>query len=240
MKEIPILFSGPMVKAILEGRKTQTRRVVKPSWIAAADAAGESWGPEGDQNYWAGVCPYGQPGDRLWVRETWGLCSAHDPTDWCGGSIRGVSESELREQFLVEYRQNWITHPDSAYWRPSIFMPRWASRITLEITGVRVERLNEISEADAIAEGIDPLFTEEKINERPDLAECRCQWLNYLWHGHFGKHGMGNTKSDRWAHQFSSYTNAVGSYSSLWESINGPGSWDANPFVWVIEFRRVN
>ncbi len=237
MKDRPILFSGPMVKAILECRKTQTRRVVKLNMSGRVQLSKRQWHID-DPNAVLG-CPYGQPGDRLWVKETWAAWSSIDDRE--ADEVLGNCESLVGRGISrghISYRADPQMHADK--WRPSIFMPRWASRVTLEITGVRVERLNDISEADAIAEGIDPLFTEEKINERPDLAECRCQWLNYLWHGHFGKHGMGNTKSDRWAHQFSSYTNAVGSYSSLWESINGPGSWDANPFVWVIEFRGVN
>lgn len=209
MKERPILFSGPMVRAILEGRKTQTRRVVKPSWIAAAQSAGESDGPETVNKYWVDICPYGAAGDMLWVKETWGLCSPHDPTYWRAGSIRGIPESELREQFLVEHRQNWITHPDSAYWRPSIHMPRWASRITLEITGVRVERLQDMHESDAESEGV----------------EIRNGWCLGAVHP---------IKS----HQ-KIFATQIQAFQSIWQSINGRGSWDANPWVWVIEFRRV-
>lgn len=229
-----------MVRAILEGRKTQTRRVVKPQPEFCGGVGEEldlsKWGSHSMDQYphfvpvenWR--CPYGQPGDRLWVKETHRF-DGLDP------------KIALRSQCLdeISYRADMQGDRacDDCAWRPSIFMPRWASRITLEITGVRVERLNEITEEDAKKEGIEPLFTEEKIKERPDLAECRGQWSNYLWHGHFGKYGMGNAKSDRWSHQFSSYTSPVGSYSSLWESINGTGSWDANPWVWVVEFRRV-
>lgn len=202
MKERPILFSGPMVKAIREGRKTQTRRVVKPSWIAAADAAGESWGPEGDQNYWAGVCPYGQPGDRLWVRETHRF-DGLDPRI-------AIRDRRLDE---ISYRADMISDSccDSCTWRPSIFMPRWASRITLEVAGVRVERLNEISEADAKAEGIE------------DVGDL---WRNYTPDSHY-LHCL-------------TLEQPRDSFRSLWESINGPGSWDLNPFVWVVEFGRVS
>ena len=123
-------------------------------------------------------------------------------------------------------------------WKPSIHMPRWASRITLEITDVRVERLQNISEADAIAEGIAPLFSGEEVAGRPDCALDPMPWRNYLWHGHVGRSILA-AQSDAWPHQFSSYDTAVGSYSSLWASINGAESWDANPWVWAVSFKRV-
>jgi hypothetical protein len=145
MKERPILFSGPMVQAILDGRKTQTRRVVKPQ--------PEYWEQTGGYHYpldkkpYRGApvgrvrsideyrCPYGQPGDRLWVRETW--------HQYAGGEVI------YRADYGPESYQ-----AGAKGWRPSIFMPRWASRITLEITGVRVERVQDISADDARAEGV--------------------------------------------------------------------------------------
>jgi hypothetical protein len=123
-------------------------------------------------------------------------------------------------------------------WKPSIHMPRLASRITLEVTGRRCERLQDISNEDAKAEGIDPLFSKDEIMARPELANCHGKWSNYLWHGNHGKYGRGNGKSDAWPYQFSGYYNARDSYSSLWELINGKGSWGANLYVWVIEFKR--
>jgi hypothetical protein len=128
MKERPILFSGPMVRAILDGRKTQTRRAIRPPmpWR-------DGWGVGlGEYN-----CPYGQPGDRLWVRETWA------PKQWEKGACYRATGDLL--------------DTGHCQWRPSIHMPRWASRITLEVIGVRVERLQDISEADAEAEGCEPL-----------------------------------------------------------------------------------
>lgn len=122
MKERPILFSGEMVRAILDGRKTQTRRVVKPQLGDLFDY--ETCSPKPS-------CPYGAPGDRLWVRETFSLL---------GGQ--------------AEYRATRRMGEPAAPWRPSIFMPRWPSRIDLELTAVRVERVQDISEADAIAEGV--------------------------------------------------------------------------------------
>lgn len=157
MKEHPILFSGPMIRAILDGRKTMTRRVVKPTMTTPriAPLRMEPWLIDGEQEtddngvpLWAGFhpdypgeakwfgCPYGQPGDRLWVRETW-----------------------LQDNRITRYRADGVNAPPQqwdfpgAVWRPSIHMPRWASRLTLEITGVKVERLQDISEEDAIAEG---------------------------------------------------------------------------------------
>ncbi len=179
-KERPILFSGPMVRAILEGRKTQTRRVAKTSPSSSSSTGhfvhlSHGRSIETDERALP-FCPYGQPGDRLWVRETW------------------AKAGEVGDD--IEYRAD---NPDplGAKWRPSIHMPRWASRITLEITGVRVERLTSISSEDARAEGIE-------WNEGP----FRC--------GH---------------------TNHVSAFKSVWESINGKGSWSADPWVWVIDFK---
>lgn len=195
MKERPILFSAPMVRAILVSRKTVTRRVVRwPSWANPEDA-GQQAALVRDRAlalYRDGRaikvlrCPHGATGTRLWVREQFSYSYGTGVEDrspcwyWADGQ------------------------PDYGDWArpaPSIHMPRWASRITLEVTGVRVERLQEISDADAMAEGVP--FTElPQGQDRPDPLH-RAQ------------------------------------FADLWESINGPGSWEANPFVWVIEFRRV-
>jgi hypothetical protein len=147
MKERPILFSGPMVRAILEGRKTQTRRVVnididpKVGRFLEADPSG-FWGFANDDHFPIQCihCPYGIKGDRLWVRETWTPVSTYEPSAETGALYKA---DFIGSEDFVDWR-----------WKPSIHMPRWASRITLEITGLRVERLQEISEADAIAEGI--------------------------------------------------------------------------------------
>lgn len=144
MKERPILFSAPMIRAILDGRKTQTRRVVKPqpSRIGAL-------GPIANER--TVRCPFGQLGDRLWVREAWALTKAYDrlpvseksPGGWKNVVRRRADE--VHEGALLDWGR----------WRPSMHMPRWASRITLEITGVRVERLQDIASADARKEGIE-------------------------------------------------------------------------------------
>lgn len=140
MKEIPIIFSAPMVRAILAGKKHQTRRLVKPDGVLV-DGGGQPftqrWDGSEQVNWRRDVrCPYGVAGDKLWVRETW----RHQASPHTVSSCR--------------YRVDETPENDHYQWRPSIFMPRWASRITLEVTSVRAERLQEISEADAAAEGI--------------------------------------------------------------------------------------
>jgi hypothetical protein len=120
---------------------------------------------------------------------------------------------------------NMPTAKPSKLFHTGRFMPRWASRTLLEIVSLRIERVHEITDADAIAEGIAP----NKFGG----------WNNYLWHGHHGRMGMGNKQSDAWPYQFSNYENPRDSFSSLWESINGPRGfgWTENPFVFVIGFK---
>lgn len=203
MKARPILFSSPMVRALLDGRKTQTRRFVKPpsKWgaqfpICAPDlmaAAHEVWW-HGEETECVGVamsCPYGVPGDLLWVKETLTVRN-------------GVGPDEPK--LVPMYATDWegFDKPDRDWdWTSSRYMPRWASRMTLEITGVRVERLQAIDEPDAREEG---------------AAECANGW---------------------WFDQSPalSGSDARGAYYCLWEHINGSGSWAANPWVWVVEFK---
>lgn len=196
MKERPILFSGAMVRGLLDGSKTQTRRVVKP-WKGAEPSskpvpADLQYLP--DFTCYRETCPYGQTGDRLWAREAWRADIG----------FNDLPPRDIDESAAVYYE---ATEDNSAghfkgKLRPSMFMPRWASRILLEITGVRVDRLQDISEADATAEGC------EKRNNPDDDA--------YVAEATYRQ-----------------------GYRQLWESINGPGSWALNPWVWVVEFKVV-
>jgi len=162
LKERPILFSGAMVRAILAGEKTQTRRVVKPQFGPEAMPAemcaetAEGWQTSGHSGRWwddcngdadaAVYCPYGKPGDRLWVRETFNCMYTNE-------EMKTIKVADLNDGDLVYRADGEYDYGVFGPWQPSIFMPRWASRITLEITDVRVERLQDISEADAWAEG---------------------------------------------------------------------------------------
>lgn len=193
-----MLFTAPMVRALLAGTKTQTRRAVKPQ------PAGE-WAAPGRS-----ASPYGQPGDRLWVRETFfafgrwetrysekkGRDEWHfiDMTLQVGHAYTYAADDE-NGLYAAPRSRDSVT---PGWWkRPAIFMPRAASRIQLEITNARVERLQSISEADAQAEGCDLPASDQ------DWAQAR------------------------------------GWYRELWEALNGAGSWDANPWVWAIDFRRI-
>lgn len=210
MIERPILFSAPMVRALLAGTKTQTRRVVKPQPCAAVTSVylpfrdePNNWHGYGDDLIrWLGRCPYGQPGDLLWGRESWRVC---------GGREYEYQQDRCRVMYRATHEEDGFPLGWESYkWRPSIHMPRWASRITLEVTGVRVERLQDISEADAIAEGIERAVIGDDWRRYSDAASELA--------------GLPPCVTPR------------ASYQSLWESINGPGSWDANPWVWVVEF----
>lgn len=215
MKERPILFSGEMIRAILDGRKTQTRRILKKAYDGIAPAGAVyparvsgwiAWWPTDwdglakftQEQYATGFkCPYGQPGDRLWVRETFNYITkaeneyfTHRRSDGCP------------VQMLYRADNDWDLVP---FWTPSIFMPRWASRITLEITNMRVERLQEIRPVDCKNEGI--------YIEPPSLP----------------------TTTDEGLHFLGAYNRA---FQTLWDSINAKRGygWDVNPWVWVIEF----
>lgn len=215
MAERPILFNTAMVRAILAGTKTQTRRVVKPPRNRPAFVLldhGNGWWPyqsddgeselcdDGMEHPY--TCPYGKPGDRLWVREAF----MHEPADYCWEASVSIP---CRPASTV-YRADFPDSRPGEGWKPSIHMPRCASRITLEVTAVRVERLQDISEADAVAEGVEL----ERYVPVSDSA---------------GMHASGEAEP----------TDPVHEYRDLWESINGPNSWDANPWVWVVEFKRV-
>lgn len=220
MKEHPILFSAPMVRAILEGRKNQTRRPIKwkrtkyQSIEERDDGTLWPWRETEDaQDYWY-PCPYGQPGDHLWVREAWQgpLLESDEQVD----EFRQSPDIYKKPGFCAYRATDTLDAIDEngkeLGWRPSIHMPRWASRILLEITGVRVERLQDISEDDAKAEGADCLVTENCTAENRALLAMPLM------------------------DDATPYRNG---YALLWESINGDGSWAANPWVWVVKFKRV-
>jgi hypothetical protein len=200
-KQRPILFSTPMVQAILEGRKTQTRRVIKPQpavgearydGTSDLDMDGKLYhflehieqGQPLERYYNLGQCPYGQPGDMLWVRETWAL----------------LSDEPLPTQYL--YKASDKPTPGTR-WKPSIHMPKEACRLFLRITNVRVERLQKISRQDAAAEGV---CIENPLQRFP----------GYQTH--------------RWPEE---------NFQKLWESISGEQSWLDNPWVWVVEFEKL-
>lgn len=233
MKERPILFSGPMINAILSGRKVQTRRVLKvqPLDVLPMPKDPNSWvahlmnDPEPHGSLFC--CRYGAVSDHLWVRETW--------TPYADEFTRHAID--LPGPCL--YRADYVDHATSLevggdyHWRPSIFMPRAFSRITLEIESVRVERVQSISEADAIAEGIEPLYSQETIATTVGLESYRfgqmpVPWTNYLWHGLGGNEGYSSAKDAR------------DSYRSLWDTINGKKHpWASDPWVFVISFHVV-
>lgn len=245
-KSRPILFSGPMVRAILNGTKTQTRRVVKPQPVKNGkfwEVFGAGWSMDHGNvpcvpgHSLANNCPYGVPGDELWVRETWAPVSPFDPSPETGAFYRA--------DYLDDpHGPDGEKSPEGRYrtWKPSIHMPRWACRIKLEVTGVRVERLNDIIGADAEAEGCVPDWdafhdaTEGREGwDEPEefIEECEehCDYVNY------GRHPVHSSEHREWERDRTNYALRL-AYSHLWESINGPDSWDANPWVWVVEFKR--
>lgn len=253
MKERPILMSGTMVRAILREAddrlvewepKTETRRMVKdmptqpesrchqrhvpkhpePYFDCYCSERKTNENPRGMSNRWCWwqvddrqclpeiKCPYGQPGDRLWVKETW------KPDPVFGYTDRD-KPSTIDEATKILYRASLPEdHPKAAWqkWRPSLFMRRWMSRILLEIVSIRVERLHDITEEGAKAEGIARI-------------------------GNFGPYG--------WTHRpeyrdlddgpVQTFETAREAYAHLWDEINGRGSWNANPYVWVVKFRRI-
>ena len=225
MSELPILFSGPMVRAILEGRKTQTRRLVKPQPVYVSDATTWEWSWKDREISWkddgqgsrllSDRCPYGAPGDRLYVRETWmaesnlGIESneVYPPPFSDGRPIKTQTNSDWGEWWSqCHYRATdpkpvLVDDSDSDRplpWRPSIHMPKWATRIWLEVTARRVEQLRDISEADAWGEGY------------------RCDNMIHVMAGVPCQINLNRFREGDWAAPL----------------------WDANPWVWVVEFKR--
>lgn len=284
--DTPIIFSRPMIRALLEGRKTQTRRIVslrncefgtfssgkisKLFWEHAD--WNKAWADRGfpdrdgqyrngylhvpchdndDDAFACGLCdergwsttthrlrPKIVAGDRLWVRE----------------AVAFIDNSEFGQDSYWQYRADtdgqcfagdWPAeekgNPERPRWKPAIHMPREASRMTLLVDAVKVERLQGISEIDAAAEGVSRLFTEEECRRVVGIAGTKPEdhgWTNYLWHGLVGRE-ITSAQSEAWDHQFSSYRYARGSFSSLWARIHGAEAWEQNPFVVAITFRVI-
>ncbi|MEQ9832144.1 hypothetical protein [Pectobacterium versatile] len=241
MKERGIIFNSDMVRATLSGEKTQTRRIMKVQPPKAENFPGSSFGlcravhpdskmfslnqydrlpkhpTDWDLDGSVGVardagfpmtyrCPFGQSGDRLWVRETFNGFWLDDDV------IQEIKDGISKASEFCDYR---VDYPDSSQpmggWTPSIHMPRWASRITLEITGVRVERLNDISEEDCWAEGIDAVDGRFDNAEIIDMARKTGCCID----------------------------DAKPMFALLWQSIYGEESWQANPWCWTITFKRI-
>lgn len=218
VRERPMLFNGEMVRAIREGRKTKTRRVVNPRYPFEVDERedGSLWPffpsyVTGEPDVEWLECPFGEPGDRLWGRETYRghtgsivQDGAPDGYELCLAYAAGGYSGTLRVDSAAYNRH--IGDP-ARRWRPSIHMPRWASRITLEITEVRVERVREITEEDARAEG--------------------CSWSD----------GAPEVDTGQFTEQ---PYEAREEFQHLWNAVSEPRfGWDADPFVWVVSFRRV-
>ncbi len=234
MKERPILFSGPMVRALLEGRKTQTRRMVKPQPTQMTN--GEVAWPEGRAGgvlhrppapqLWVDTnCPYGQPGDRLWVREAWRpFWDGVDEPGQLGDCIQYRADGAKIKPEVPDVETGYrfdnmcdAEDPDPR-WRPSIHMPRWACRIVLEVTAVRVERVRDIAPGDALAEGIQS-FTKDGT-------------LLKFWPCDPAEGPMKRAWQDL-------PTSPREAFFDLFYGINKRAPRDQNPWVWVVEFRRL-
>lgn len=232
----PILFSGPMVLAIIDGRKTQTRRLVKPQpkhrLVEGLGHITKGMPPEEDGRNWYdadGISAgrlvrhaFGIPGDRLWVKEKWrpayhavlGCCVQYAADSWYSKPKFADEDRGLRFADMCEQSGD-----RAEPWHSPIHMWREMSRVTLELVAVRAERLQCISEADAISEGVQ--------TERDHYGGAAPLRVNgsVAWH--------------RYDEQACAAVSAVESYRTLWDSINGKGSWSTNPWVWVVEFSRI-
>ncbi|WYX32169.1 hypothetical protein WJ976_13000 [Achromobacter denitrificans] len=207
MKERPIIFNGAMVRAVQAGDKNQTRRVVKP-WAPrlGVDAVPADVSYLPDFTCYRATCPYGQPGDRLWIRET--VRAEEQP-----GGLDGVrylaDNAFLPIENTSAAADAWLTLHRYRGKRgatvPPIHMPRWACRLVLEVARVRIERLQAINHVDAIAEGVGLNPSAEDVTMTTAAGETLPRVM----------------------------------FRALWEQINGAGAWDANPWVWVVEFRRL-
>ncbi len=264
VKERPILFNGEMVRAVLDGRKTQTRRVIKPQPTNRPEPccySGTGWAESNDDGGCKCSnkpirCPYGEPGDRLWVRETW---MEYDVNDFDGENCdehhvsvlyrssydpQGPGPAHVQPNAVVPHQVDYETldnarraiHQYEVFgekWKPSIFMPRWASRINLELTDVRVERVQDISEEDARAEGLERIHVEYPPSPSNDFQG---DWsVGFKDYKNIGEYAG-------WGGDAGAFSCPLKSFMSLWNSINesrGFG-WEVNPWVWVVEFKVID
>ncbi|HDG7397817.1 TPA: hypothetical protein PCI22_004103 [Klebsiella pneumoniae] len=236
MREKGLIFNSEMVRAILDGRKTQTRRIMKVQPKPSKSRPGDFWfsskklesmvhvsdlapgnSPIADYHLFIHehCCPFGAVGDRIWVRKTFQGPLVHEELFEEYSAYPEKFETPEYCEYAADggVRPEYCDLEDNLRhgWRPSIHMPRWASRILLEITNVRVERLNVISEEDAEAEGIDM----EALYDSQDCYDCIAD------------------------HNMTGRPTVTGAFKYLWESIYGEEGWKSNPWVWVIEFKRV-
>ncbi|MBB5610371.1 MULTISPECIES: hypothetical protein [unclassified Janthinobacterium] len=232
MKETGMLFKAPMVRALLDGSKTQTRRILNithktPGLVACLTP------PFGNPRPGtaAELCPHGQPGDRIWVRETW-------------RSTGDGGRSDYMAPRDMQPHQVWYDADGAApegectgKTRTSIHMPRWASRILLEIVSVRVERLNDCSEADAKAEGVMQLDGDD--SQRPEVCTKDGWQLCPTCAGTGLRSTLGAGGGVNFDVDCSDCDTHLKLYRHLWEAINGAGAWEMNPWCWAITFKRV-
>lgn len=221
--ERPLIFGPQQVRSLLRDQKTQTRRKVRiqPHWdhqsglfVWAFRKIDFCWSTSQDlaalQEHLLPACPYGQVGDRLWVREAWQVRDGQSYYTRADVKAHRTQNPNCHE--IWERTQPPEAHPR---WRSPRFMPRWASRLLLEITGIRFERLQDLTDADALAEGVQEMAHYVGSEYGGDAYQGRTGWF-----------------TDGGCHR--------GGFGKLWDSIHGPGSWLKNEFVWVIEFKVVN
>lgn len=253
-KERPILMSGPMARACLDDSKTETRRVIKPQpkglpkgaycdpynhnyehftfWLPDNRMILSAGGNVKNTAHWR--CPYGVPGDKLWVRESWAKAVTHKdhPDDnyvGCNQALIVYKADGAALSYIMDTCDDYPTlcgKPRQRFdmpkrWRPSIHMPRWASRILLEIVELRAERLQDVTEAGAMAEGI----RRELVVVGSNCNGGRhCEEVEYSYYYSGCPDG---------------FETAVDAYAHLWDAINGKGAWADNPWVWVVKFKRI-
>jgi hypothetical protein len=239
MRELPILFSTPMVQALLEGRKTQTRRIIKARNPSACgiqicknkdgvvtdvlwyDADEQTWNDKGDENKIH--CPYGKPGDVLWVREGFNYFGSLDP---------GYLSFKATYPKCLPIGIENVPDISEVKWKPSIHMPKVAARIWLHVKDVRVERLHDITEADAIAEGVETNECDAETKKGCPSSFCinecagKGEYLRYT----------GHREPEMIDYDGEPCYSAIESYETLWQHIHGNESWKCNPWLWVVEF----